>query len=115
MTRMTAKDFPQDLLELYDNYAHGAISRRDFLDRAQRFAVGGVTAAALLSMLSPDYALADQVAADDPGIVGERVRYPSPQGNGDVSAYLVRPSTATAPLPSVVVVHENRGLNPYID
>lgn len=115
MTRMTAKDFPQELLELYDNYAHGAISRRDFLDRAQRFAVGGVTAAALLSMLSPDYALADQVAADDPGISGERVSYPSPRGSGAVNAYMVRPAAAAGPLPSVVVVHENRGLNPYIE
>ena len=85
MTRMTAKDFDQELLELYDFYAHGKISKREFLDRAGRWAVGGVTAAMLLNMLSPNYALAEQVAADDPGIVAERLTYPSPNGQGTVN------------------------------
>ena len=115
MVRMTAKDFDQELLELYDFYAHGKITKREFLDRAGKWAVGGVTAAMLLNMLSPNYALAEQVAADDAGIVAERVTYPSPNGHGTVNGYLVRPAGATGKLPAVLVVHENRGLNPYIE
>ena len=115
MMRMTAKDFDQELLALYDFYAHGKISKREFLDRAGKWAVGGATAAMLLNMLSPDYALAEQVAADDAGIVAERVTYPSPNGHGTVNGYLVRPAGATGKLPAVLVVHENRGLNPYIE
>ena len=115
MARMTAKDFDQELLELYDFYAHGKISKREFLDRAGKWAVGGVTAVMLLNMLSPNYALAQQVAADDAGIVAERVTYPAPNGHGTVNGYLVRPSGASGKLPAVLVVHENRGLNPYIE
>ncbi|MCB6178885.1 dienelactone hydrolase family protein [Rhodobacter sp. Har01] len=115
MTRMTAKDFPPELLELYDFYAHGRITKREFLDRAGKFAVGGLTAVALLNVLSPNYALAQQVAADDAGIQAERISYPSPQGHGQVNGLLVRPAGATGKLPAVVVVHENRGLNPYIE
>ncbi|RJL09743.1 YghX family hydrolase [Paracoccus siganidrum] len=115
MTRLTAKDFPQELLELYDFYAHGRITKREFLDRAGKFAVGGLTATALLGMLRPNYALAQQVAFTDPDIVAEYVTYPSPEGHGEVRGYLVRPSGAAGPVPGVVVVHENRGLNPYIE
>ncbi|MBN2905716.1 MAG: dienelactone hydrolase family protein [Rhodobacteraceae bacterium] len=115
MTRLTAKDFDQDLLELYDYYAHGKITKREFLDRAGRFAVGGLTALALLEMLKPDYALAEQVSFNDPDIVAEYVTYPSPNGHGDVRAYLVKPTGTDEPLPAVLVVHENRGLNPYIE
>ena len=115
MTRMTAKDFDQELLELYDYYAHGKISKREFLDRAGRFAVGGVTAVALLNMLSPNYALAEQVGFNDPEIVGEYITYPSPNGHGEVRGYMVRPAGVEGKLPAVVVVHENRGLNPYIE
>lgn len=115
MTRMTAKDFHPDLLELYDFYAHGLITKREFMDRAGRFAVGGLTALAILKMMSPDYALAQQVAADDAGIVAERITFPSPAGHGEVNGYLVQPAGATGKLPAVVVVHENRGLNPYIE
>lgn len=115
MTRMTAKDFDQALLELYDFYAHGRITKREFLDRAGRFAVGGLTATALLQMLGPNYALAQQVAADDAEIVAEQVTYPSPNGHGEVRAYQVRPAGVDTPLPAIVVVHENRGLNPYIE
>jgi len=115
MTRMTAKDFDQDLLELYDFYAHGKITKREFLDRAGKFAVGGVTAAALLGMMSPNYALAEQVSFNDPDIVPEYITYPSPNGHGEVRAYLVKPAEATGPMPAVLVVHENRGLNPYIE
>lgn len=114
MTRLTAKDFPAELLELYDFYAHGRITKREFLDRAATFAVGGLTAMAILTAMSPDYALAQQVAADDPGIVTEWITYPSPNGHGSVKGYLARPAGTTGKLGAVVVVHENRGLNPYI-
>jgi len=112
---MTAKDFAPELLELYDFYAHGRITKREFIDRAGRFAVGGVTAVMLLNMLGPNYALAQQVAVDDSGIVAERVSYPSPDGHGVVNGYMVRPAGAAGKLPAVLVVHENRGLNPYIE
>lgn len=117
MARLTARDFPQELLELYDFYAHGRIGKREFLDRAARFAVGGVTALALLDMLSPDYALAEQVGFNDPEILGRYETYPSPEGHGEVRGYLVRPAAADAAarLPAVLVIHENRGLNPYIE
>lgn len=115
MTRLTAKDFPRELLELYDFYAHGRITKREFLDRAAKFAVGGMTAAALLATLGPDYALAQQVSFSDPDIVAEYVTYPSPEGHGEVRGYLARPAAASGAVPGVVVVHENRGLNPYIE
>jgi len=115
MTRLTAKDFHPELLELYDFYAHGKITKREFLDRAGKFAIGGLTAAAILASMSPDYALAQQVEFTDPEIVAEYITYPSPNGHGDVRAYLVRPAKATGKVAGVVVVHENRGLNPYIE
>ncbi|MCO5063978.1 MAG: dienelactone hydrolase family protein [Rhizobiaceae bacterium] len=115
MTRLTAKDFPQELLELYDFYAHGKITKREFLDRAGKYAVGGMTAAAILASLSPDYALANQVEFTDPDIVPEYITYPSPNGHGDVRGYLVRPAKASGKVAAIVVVHENRGLNPYIE
>lgn len=115
MTRLTAKDFSPELLELYDFYVHGKISRRDFLDRATKFAIGGLTATAILASLSPDYALAQQVQFTDPDIVAEYITYPSPNGHGNVRGYLVRPAKTDGPQPGVVVVHENRGLNPYIE
>jgi carboxymethylenebutenolidase len=116
MERLTAKDFDPELLELYDYYAHGMMSKREFLDRAGKFAVGGITAVALLNMLSPTYAFAEQVSFNDPDIKAEFVEYDSPDGNGKVRAYLVRPTNVaeTDKLPAVLVVHENRGLNPYI-
>ena len=113
--RMTAQDFDQELLDLYDFYAHGKITKREFLDRAGKFAVGGLTAAALLSMLGPNYAMAQQVAPTDPDIITQDITYASPNGHGEVNGYLVRPAGATGPIPSVLVVHENRGLNPYIE
>lgn len=112
-TRRTASDFDQELINLYDKYAHGFIERREFLDRAARFAVGGLTAAALLDALSPNYALANQVAEDDPRIKAETIQYDSPKGHGSISGYLVRPA-GQAKRGGVVVIHENRGLNPYI-
>ncbi|WP_421726705.1 YghX family hydrolase [Bauldia sp.] len=115
MRRKTAKDFPQELLDLYDYYAHGKITKREFMARAAKFTVAGITAAALLKELSPNYALAQQVAEDDPDITTSRITYPSPNGHGEVNAYLVRPAGADGELPAVLVVHENRGLNPYIE
>jgi len=114
MTRMKASDFPQPLLELFDEYVHGGISRREFMDGAQKFAVGGMTAAALFEALKPNYALAMEVQPSDTRIKGEDVTIPSPQGNGSIKGYLVKPANATGKLPVVLVVHENRGLNPYI-
>ncbi len=115
MTRMTAKDFPQELLDYYDYYAHGKINKREFLNLAARYAVGGVTALALFNMLKPNYALAEQVKFTDPDILPEYITYPSPDGHGQVRGYLVKPAKATGKVPAVVVVHENRGLNPYIE
>jgi carboxymethylenebutenolidase len=114
MERKKASDFPQELLNLFDGYVHGGINRRQFLDGAQKFAIGGVTAAALFEMLRPNYAWAIQVPPDDKRIKAEYVSVPSPQGNGSIKGYLVRPANATK-LPAILVVHENRGLNPYIE
>jgi carboxymethylenebutenolidase len=114
MERKKASDFPQELLNLFDGYVHGGISRRAFLDRAQKFAVGGVTAAALFQMLKPNYAWAIQVPPDDKRVKAETATVPSPQGNGSIKGYLVRPAN-DAKLPLVLVIHENRGLNPYIE
>ena len=115
MTRLTAKDFPQQLLEYYDYYAHGKISKREFLQLAGKYAVGGMTALALFNLLKPDYALAEQVLFTDPDIRPEYIHYPSPDGHGEVRAYLVTPTKIADKAPAVVVVHENRGLNPYIE
>jgi carboxymethylenebutenolidase len=115
MERKTAADFDPDLLILFDAYVHGHVDRRGFLDRAGRFAVGGVTAGMLLDLLSPKFAEAQQVSPDDRRLRTERLSYPSPQGNTTTSGYLVRPAGATGPLPGVLVVHENRGLNPHIE
>ncbi|HSV83520.1 MAG TPA: dienelactone hydrolase family protein [Ramlibacter sp.] len=114
--RLTAQDFDQEVLVLFDAYVHGNLDRRGFLDRAQRFAKAGVTAAGLLAALSPDFALGQQVKPDDNRLKTERVKVPSPQGNGSVNGYLARPAAAgTTKLPTVLVIHENRGLNPHIE
>ena len=115
MERKKASEFDAELLRLFDRYVHGGISRREFLDGAARFAVGGLTAAAILESLGPNYAWAQQVPKDDKRIRTEYVSYPSPEGHGSVRAYVVRPADAWSKLPGVVVVHENRGLNPYIE
>lgn len=114
MERKKASDFPQELLDLFDGYVHGRQNRRDFLASIQKFAVAGVTAAMLLEQLKPNYAWANQVATDDKRITTDRLRVLSPQGNGSIIGYLARPNT-TAKLPVVLVIHENRGLNPYIE
>jgi len=116
MERKKASDFPQELLDLFHLYVHGEIDRRGFLDGAARFATGGVTAAALWEMLRPNYAWAEQVPKDDARLKTERgVSVPSPQGNGTIKGYLVRPANAAGKIPAIIVVHENRGLNPYIE
>ena len=115
MERKTAADFDPELLVLFDAYVHGHVDRRGFLDRAGKFAVGGVTAGMLLNMLSPKFAEAQQIAPADPRLKAEYLEYPSPQGSGTMRGYFVRPATATAKLPGLVVIHENRGLNPHIE
>jgi len=115
MERKKAAEFPQELLNLFDRYVHGAISRRELLDGAARFAVGGLTAAAIVESLSPNYAWAQQIPKDDKRIRTEYATYPSPQGYGSIRAYIARQAEARGKLPGVVVVHENRGLNPYIE
>jgi carboxymethylenebutenolidase len=114
MTRKTAADFDPEVLKLFDQYVHGGISRRGFLSSATRYAVGGTTAAGLLATLSPSFA-APLVTPDDKRIAARYVELPSPQGNGKVRGYLVAPAGAKGKLPTVLVVHENRGLNPHIE
>lgn len=115
MQRMKASDFPPEVLKIFDGYVHGRISRRQFLDDASKYAVGGFTAAAMLEALRPNYAWAQQVGKDDGRIKTEYVTYPSPQGTGTMKGYLARPANAAGKLPAVLVIHENRGLNPYIE
>jgi carboxymethylenebutenolidase len=115
MDRRQASDYPQELLDLFHEYQHGDISRREFFDRAQRFAIGGVTVAALFESLRPNYAWAQQVAKDDTRLRTSQETVPSPQGNGSIKGYLARPADATRKFPAVLVIHENRGLNPYIE
>jgi carboxymethylenebutenolidase len=112
--RKRAEDFPHEVLTLFDQYVHGMIDRRGFLDGARKFAVGGLTAMGMLEALRPRYAWARQVAPDDPGIRVEYVEYPSPDGSGTMRGYMARPS-AGGRNPAVLVIHENRGLNPYIE
>ncbi len=114
MQRRKASDFPQGLFDLFDAYVHGGISRRAFLKSAERFAVGGMSAAALFETLRPNYAWAVQVSPDDPRIRAAIETVPSPQGNGAIKGYLVRPANSNKS-PCVLVIHENRGLNPYIE
>ena len=113
--RKSASEYPQELLNLFDVYVHGGMDRRTFLEKAQKFATGGVTALALWESLKPNYAWAQQVPKDDSRIKTETATVPSPKGNGSIKGYLVRPAAAKGKLPGVLVIHENRGLNPYIE
>jgi len=115
MERKKASDYPQELLDLFHEYQHGDITRREFFDRAGRFAVGGVTVAALFESLRPNYAWAQQVSKEDSRLKAEYATVASPQGNGSIKGYFVRPAKASGKLPAVLVIHENRGLNPYIE
>ena len=115
MERKTIADYDPDLLVLFDAYVHGHIDRRGFLDKASKYAVGGVTSAMLLDSLNPKFIEAQKVPKDDPRIKAEYVTYPSPNGSGTMKGYLVRPAKAAGKLPGVLVIHENRGLNPHIE
>jgi carboxymethylenebutenolidase len=115
MERKTAHDFDQDLLILFDAYVHGALDRRGFLDKAAKYAVGGVTAAMLLDQLSPKFLEAQVIKPEDPRIKVQHVEYDSPKGYGKMRGYLAQPAKASGKLPAVLVIHENRGLNPHIE
>jgi carboxymethylenebutenolidase len=115
MDRKSASSYDQRLLDLYDDYAHGRIDRRGFLQGAAKFAAAGMTAEALLASLSPNYAWAEQVAPNDPRIKTEYAEYQSPKGGGKIRGLLARPANVDGKLPAVLVIHENRGLNPYIE
>ena len=115
MPRLTAADFDQELLILFDAYVHGGIDRRGFLERAQKFAVGGVTAGMLLASLSPNFAAAQVVPKDDKRLKTEMLSYASPNGSGTMKGYLAMPAQPSGKLPGVLVIHENRGLNPHIE
>jgi carboxymethylenebutenolidase len=115
MERKKASDFPQELLNIFDQYVHGDIDRRGFLDRAGKFAAGGMTAVMLLDALNPAFAAAQQVPKDDKRLKTEYLEFPSPQGSGTAKGYLAIPASAKGKLPAVLVVHENRGLNPHIE
>ncbi len=115
MLRKTAHDYDQELLILFDAYVHGALDRRGFLDQAAKYAVGGVTAAMLLDELSPRFAEAQVIKPEDERIKAEYVEYDSPNGSGKMRGYFVKPAKASGKLPAVLVIHENRGLNPHIE
>jgi len=115
MTPKTAHDFDQELLILFDAYVHGALDRRGFLDKAAKYAVGGVTAAMLLDQLSPKFVEAQVVKPEDPRIKVQSLEYESPKGYGKMRGYLAQPAKAAGKLPAVLVIHENRGLNPHIE
>jgi carboxymethylenebutenolidase len=114
-SRKRAQDFDQRILEIFDGYVHGKISKREFVTQAGRYAAAGVTGAMILEQLQPNYALAQQVAPDDPSIETATVAYESPEGHGTIRGLMARPAGAEGPLPAVLVIHENRGLNPYIE
>ena len=115
MERKQATDFAPELLNIFDRYVHGEISRREFLDSAKKYAVGGLTAMAIWESLRPNYALAQQIAKDDQRVLSEYVSVSSPQGNTNIRGYFVRPANSKEKVPGVLVIHENRGLNPYIE
>jgi carboxymethylenebutenolidase len=113
--RLTASDFHPDVLKLFDQYVHGIIDRRAFLDRAARYAAGGLTATVMLDLLNPRFAEAQVVKPDDARISAKMVEYASPEGNGMMKGYLALPAKPTGKLSAVLVIHENRGLNPHIE
>ena len=115
MERNKASDYPQEVLDLFHEYQHGDMSRRDFIDRLGKYAVGGVTAMAIYESLKPNYAWAQQVTKDDKRLKTSYETVPSPEGNGSIKGYFVRPASASGKLPAILVIHENRGLNPYVE
>ncbi len=115
MERKKASDFPPEVMKLFDGYVHGGMTRRDFLDRAAKFAVGAFTATAMLESLQPNFAWAEQIKKDDARIKVGYTEYDSSNGSGKMRGYLAQPAKAAGKLPAVLVIHENRGLNPYIE
>src|SRR6516165_1257231 len=115
MERKKASDYPQELLDLFHEYQHGEIDRRAFLEKAKKFAVGGLTTLAIFESLRPNYARAEQVKKDDGRIKTSYETVESPQGNGSIKGYFARPAMLSGKLPTVLVIHENRGLNPYVE
>jgi carboxymethylenebutenolidase len=115
MQRKTAHDFDQELLALFDAYVHGALDRRGFLDKAAKYAAGGVTAAMLLDQLSPKFLEAQVIKPEDPRIKVQQIEYDSPKGNSKMRGYFAHPAKAAGKLPAILVIHENRGLNPHIE
>ena len=114
-SRLRASDFPQEVLALFDQYVHGLIDRRGFMDGASRFTAGGMSASVMFDALRPHYEWAQQVPPGDARVRTEYVTYPSPQGHGTMRGLMAWPENATGPFPAVLVIHENRGLNPYIE
>ena len=114
-SRMKASDFHPYILEIFDGYVHGKLTKREFIREVGKFAAAGVTGLMILNQLQPDYALAQQVRADDPAIITSRVTVPSPDGHGSINGLLAKPAKAKGKLPAVLVIHENRGLNPYVE
>ncbi|MDC6406201.1 MULTISPECIES: dienelactone hydrolase family protein [Maribacter] len=115
MKELRKEDIKQEVFDLYDDYAHNRVSRRLFIDKLSTYAVGGITVSSLLSFISPDYVKKIQIQADDPNLKSEYIHYDSPKGGGSIKALLSRPADAKEQLPGIVVVHENRGLNPHIE
>lgn len=115
MERKQASEYPQELLDLFHEYQHGEIDRREFFARAQKFAIGGLTVAAIFETMRPNYAWAQQIPKDDARIVTSYETVDSPKGNGSIKGYFAKPKNASGKLPAVLVIHENRGLNPYIE
>ncbi|MEO0331175.1 MAG: dienelactone hydrolase family protein [Bacteroidota bacterium] len=115
MKELKKEDISQEVFDLYDDYAHNRIERRQFLDRLSKYAVGGITVASLLGFIMPDYQNKIQIRQDDSRLKSEFIEYESPQGGGTIKALLSRPADASGKLPGIVVVHENRGLNPHIE
>src|SRR5438132_8412245 len=115
MEAKTALQLPQEVIHLYNVYIHGGMTRREFFDATKKFAVGGLTAAVIVEAMMPNYSMGQQVPKDDKRLKTEYATVQSPQGNGTIKGYLVRPANATGKLPAVLVVHENRGLNPHIE
>ena len=115
MKKINKEDIKQEVFDLYDDYAHDRVSRRLFLDKLSTYAVGGLTVSSLLSFISPDYVKKIQIKQDDPQLKSEFITYDSPKGGGAIKGLLSRPADAKGKLPGIVVVHENRGLNPHIE
>ena len=115
MKKLRKEDIKQEVFDLYDDYAHNRLSRRLFIDKLSTYAVGGITVSSLISFISPDYVKKIQIKADDPNLKSEYINYDSPKGGGSIKALLSRPAEAKEQLPGIIVVHENRGLNPHIE